>query len=110
MKRLRSQSYAYRAGVAGLTATLALTGCSGRSTEARRDPNRVHVRVQTIPVQRITIQRQIDISGTLVSPDLAKVSSEVSGVVREVLVELGREVRPGHDRVRLEPLELLLAA
>ncbi len=96
---------------ASLALVLVFTGCSGRSTDAKRDANRSPtVRIRTTPVQRITIQRQIDVSGTLVSPDQARVSSEVAGVVREVLVELGREVRPGQELVRLEPRELLLAA
>jgi len=60
-------------------------------------------------LQRITIQRQIDVSGTLISPDQAKVSSEVAGVVREVRVELGHEVQPGEVLVQLEPRELEIA-
>jgi len=65
--------------------------------------------IKTAPLQRIAIQRQIDVSGTLISPDQAKVSSEVAGVVREVRVELGHEVRPGEVLVQLEPRELEIA-
>jgi RND family efflux transporter MFP subunit len=65
--------------------------------------------VETTTVQRITIQRQIDLSGTLLSPDQAKVSSEVAGRVSEVPVELGTEVRLGDVLVRVEPRELALA-
>jgi RND family efflux transporter MFP subunit len=67
------------------------------------------VQVQPVTVQRISIQRQVDIAGTLISPDSAKVSSEVAGVVREILVELGHEVKPGSILVRLDPRELQLA-
>ena len=51
----------------------------------------------------------MDLSGTLVSPDQARVSSEVAGIIREVRVQLGSEVRVGDVLVRLEPRELALA-
>ena len=57
----------------------------------------------------MSIQREVDLSGTLLSPDQAKVSSEVAGIVREVPVELGTSVRAGDVLVRLEPRELQLA-
>ena len=57
----------------------------------------------------MSIERHADLSGTLVSPDQAKVSSEVAGIVREVPVQLGTEVRAGDTLVRLEPRELALA-
>ena len=67
------------------------------------------VGVETTTVQRVAIQRHIALSGTLLSPDQAKVSSEVAGRVSEVSVELGTEVRVGDVLVRLEPRELALA-
>ncbi len=65
--------------------------------------------VTVTPVERMSIQRTVDLSGTLNSPDMAKVSCEVAGVVREVMVEIGAEVRMGQPLVRLEPRELDLA-
>jgi HlyD family secretion protein len=67
------------------------------------------VAVDTTTVQRMSVQRQVDLSGTLLSPDQAKISSEVAGIVREVRVQLGTEVKAGDVLVRLEPLELQLA-
>ena len=67
------------------------------------------VNVQTTRVQRISIQRQVDLAGSLISPDQAKVSSEVAGVVRKVLVELGQEVAAGQIVVTLDPREIDLA-
>jgi len=55
------------------------------------------------------VQRQVDLAGTLLSPDQPKVSSEVDGVVREVLVEIGSEVKAGDPLVRIEPRELQYA-
>lgn len=87
-----------------------IAGCNKSETaQARKGMSRPAVPVQTTTVQRISIQRQVDLVGTLISPDLAKVSSEVAGIVRQVLVEIGHEVQPGQVLVKLEPRELELA-
>jgi RND family efflux transporter MFP subunit len=67
------------------------------------------VNIQTTSVRRISIQRQVDLAGSLISPDQAKVSSEVAGVVRKVLVELGQEVGVGQAVAMLDPREIDLA-
>src|SRR5262245_52921914 len=67
------------------------------------------VDVRTSPIQHISIQRSVELSGTLVSPDQARVSSEVAGIVRDVLVEIGQEVKVGQELVRLDTTELNLA-
>jgi RND family efflux transporter MFP subunit len=68
------------------------------------------VAIETTTLRRISVQREVDLSGTLMSPDQAKVSSEVAGIVRAVPVQLGTDVRAGDVLVRLEPRELELAA
>jgi RND family efflux transporter MFP subunit len=67
------------------------------------------VATQTAHVQRMSVQREVELSGTLLSPDMAKISSEVAGIVREVRVQLGTEVKAGDVLVRLEPAELQFA-
>lgn len=67
------------------------------------------VSVRTTTIQRMSVQRQVDLAGTLLSPDQAKVSSEAAGVVRQVLVEIGTQVRVGDPLIRLEPKELAIA-
>jgi RND family efflux transporter MFP subunit len=67
------------------------------------------VATQTTPVQHMSVQRAVDLSGTLLSPDQAKISSEVAGIVREVRIQLGSEVKAGDVLVRLEPRELQYA-
>jgi RND family efflux transporter MFP subunit len=57
----------------------------------------------------MSIQRVVDLAGTLLSPDEAKVSAEAAGVVRAVLVEIGQDVKVGTPLVKLEPRELQLA-
>jgi RND family efflux transporter MFP subunit len=67
------------------------------------------INAKTTTVQRMSIQRTADLSGTLVSPDQARVSSEVAGIVRDVLIEIGQEVKAGQELVRLDTTELNLA-
>ena len=67
------------------------------------------VATEVTTVRRIVVQREVDLSGTLLSPDQARVSSEVAGIVRDVPVQLGTEMRAGDLLVRLEPRELQLA-
>jgi HlyD family secretion protein len=89
------------------------SGCSssgqadGGGRNGRGRGSAIHV--ETAVLQRISVERRVDLSGTLVSPDQARVSSEVAGIVRDVPVQLGSEVRVGDALVRLEPRELTLA-
>ena len=86
-----------------------IAGCSDTRAGQNRRGGSPAVAVQTTATKRITVQRQVDLAGTLLSPDQAKVSAEAAGVVRAVLVEIGREVRVGDPLVKLEPRELALA-
>jgi hypothetical protein len=42
----------------------------------------------------MSVQREVELSGTLMSPDMAKISSEVAGVVREVRVSSAPRSEP----------------
>jgi len=96
---------------------IALTACQNMSGQAGGGGGRggrgggrgAAVGIQTTALQRVTVARQVDLQGTLLSPDQARVSSEVAGIVRDVPVQLGSEVRAGDVLVRLEPRELQLA-
>jgi multidrug efflux pump subunit AcrA (membrane-fusion protein) len=100
-----------------VAAALAASACektgqaaAGGGRGAGRGGRGSAVATQTTPVQRMSVQREVDLSGTLLSPEQAKISSEVAGIVREVRVQLGTEVRAGDVLVRLEPRELQFAA
>jgi len=99
------------AAACGRSSTQASTaGLNGRTGTGRGGGPRAAVTVEsTAAVEHIAVQRQVDLSGTLLSPDQARVSSEVAGVVRDVPVQLGSEVQLGDALVRLEPRELQLA-
>src|SRR5437762_9413274 len=103
----------------GVSALLAVSGCSQQSAPkdqkgfgqpgGRGGQGGSVVNIRTTTLQRISLQRTADLSGTLVSPDQARVSSEVAGVVRDVLVEIGQEVKVGQELVHLDTVELNLA-
>src|SRR5688500_18529415 len=92
-----------RAGVA------LAAGCSQPAGGQARRGGAPAVAIQTTTIQRMAVQRQVDLAGTLNSPDQARVSSEAAGIVRQVLVEIGRDVRAGDPLVRLGSQELALA-
>jgi HlyD family secretion protein len=57
----------------------------------------------------MSIQRKVDLAGTLNSPDQAKVSSEAAGRVQKVFVEIGTDVKVGDPLIKVDPIELELA-
>jgi RND family efflux transporter MFP subunit len=97
-----------RTGLALACAGLAASCAQPAGGQARRGGGPA-VAIHTTTIQRMAVQRQVDLAGTLMSPDQAKVSAEAAGIVRDVLVEIGREVRVGDPLVRLGPQELSLA-
>ena len=103
--------------VALLALAVSLAACNTTSGESNAGGGRGRggrgggpaIHVDTATLERISLERRVDLSGTLVSPDQARVSSEVAGIIRDVPVQLGSEVRVGDVLVRLEPRELALA-
>ena len=77
-----------------------------RGGRGRGEP--ASVQVKTATPQRIAIQRVVDLSGSLISPDQVRVSGEVDGTVASMDVELGQEVRAGQVLIQLDTRELLL--
>ena len=93
----------------GLGLVSLLSGCSEPAGGQARRGSGTAVAIHTTTVQRMAIQRQVDLAGTLNSPDQARVSAEAAGVVQKVLVEIGREVKVGDPLVRLAAAEHSLA-
>ncbi|MCX6552615.1 MAG: efflux RND transporter periplasmic adaptor subunit, partial [Acidobacteria bacterium] len=85
------------------------TSCSRSAAPAGRGGPRDGVSVRATNIQRISVQRQVELSGTLMSLDQARVSAEAPGVVRDVPIQIGTEVRPGDVLVQLDPRELQYA-
>ena len=97
------------AGCEKLTSGQAANGGAPGGGRGGRGGRGQTVATETVAVQRMSVQRDVDLSGTLLSPDQARVSSEVAGIITDVPVQLGTEVRAGDLLVRLEPRELQLA-
>jgi RND family efflux transporter MFP subunit len=96
--------------LAAFAGPLTACGKSAAPDAAERRGSRPDtVQVRTTAPQRIHVQRQVELAGTLLSPDQARVSTEVAGPVVTVLVELGSEVRRGDPLVRLDRREFELA-
>lgn len=102
-----------------LLISLLISGC-GRSGEAQQNQSggqgggrgrgeQQAIAIRMAPVQRISIQRMVDLSGSLISPDQVRVSSEVGGVVSMVNADLGQEVQAGQVLIQLDTRELQLA-
>jgi HlyD family secretion protein len=111
----KARATGYQSLIWQLAALLALTGfsmtgCNRSGPQTKQAPKGPPaVRIEVTSLQRVSFQRQVELAGTLISPDQAKVSSEVAGRVQEVLVELGHEVRQGQTLVKLDTRELELS-
>jgi len=84
-------------------------GLNGQQGQNGQRGKPAAIEVRTTGVQRISIQRQIELSGNLVSIDQVKVSTEVAGTVISANIDLGREVRAGEILIKLDDRELQLA-
>ena len=95
------------AGVAfAALALLALLGWSARSNLAAGESD-VVAAARGVPVERGTLRQTVVATGTTEPVSRVEVKSQVSGLVRRVLVEKGDRVKPGQplfelDRDRLE--------
>jgi RND family efflux transporter MFP subunit len=96
-------------GIISLLA-FAVAGCNSsesQTKQAQKGPQAV--RIEVTKLDRISIQRQVELAGTMISPDQAKVSSEVAGRIKRLMVELGSEVKIGQPIVELDTSELELS-
>src|SRR5215213_5633154 len=97
----------YHLVIAAAVAAVALTGCS--KTKAARAGAREEVArpMQTELVRQESVQRAIEVVGTLAAEDQVTISSQADGAVSRVLVDLGDRVKAGQvllelDREKLE--------
>lgn len=100
-------------GILSLILCLFLAGCQNNGPDTgRKGPaggQAPAVSVHITRVQKVSMIRQVTLSGTLVSPDQAKVSSEVAGLIKNVTIQLGQEVRQGQPLVYVDSRELEIA-
>jgi multidrug resistance efflux pump len=78
------------------------SGCADSSAEqAGRSKEAVRA-VKTDAVRQDSVRRTLEVVGTLAAEDQVTVSSEVDGVVRRVLADLGDRVTAGQQLVELD--------
>lgn len=97
--------------IAGLALALGVgTGCSKESkadtAAAQAPPPAIAVRTATAEAR--TVDRTVDVTGSLHADETVTVSSEVAGRVTRVLVDFGQNVRKGQVLVELDKQELSL--
>ncbi len=93
-----------------IPATLAAAGCSeAESAQARRGPTTAPVDVVVAPVRVDSIQRQVEVVGTLFGDEETTVSAKVSGRVIAVHRDVGDRVRPGEPLAKIETTDYELA-
>jgi len=85
-----------------LLCTVAATGCADPSAERDGGPAPAAKRVKTEAVRQESVRRTLEVVGTLAAEDQVTVSSEVDGVVRRVLADLGDRVTAGQMLVELD--------
>ena len=83
--------------------TAAVTcGCTGSSAERGAGAEEPAKAVKTDAVREESVRRTLEVVGTLAAEDQVTVSSEVEGVVRRVLADLGDRVTSGQALVELD--------
>src|SRR5215510_14876490 len=79
-----------------------IAGCTDSSAEQQGKSKETAKTVKTEAVRQESVRRTLDVVGTLAAEDQVTVSSEVDGVVRRVLADLGDRVTSGQTLVELD--------
>lgn len=79
-----------------------LTACADPSAEQAGGPKQAAKTVKTEMVRQESVRRTLEVVGTLAAEDQVTVSSEVDGVVRRVLTDLGDRVKAGQALVEID--------
>jgi RND family efflux transporter MFP subunit len=91
----------------GLSGPRAVADSKGRGGRDGGRPGTAAVRFAV--AEKISIQRSVDLSGTLAALDQARVSTETAGIVKDLNFELGQTVEADQVLVQLDTRELELA-
>jgi RND family efflux transporter MFP subunit len=94
-----------------LIAGASLSGCSPAGAQpSPRGAAALHsVPVTVAPLERKTVERTVEVVGSLRGLEQVTVGSKRSGRVIRVLHDMGDRVRPGETLVELDPVDALLA-
>jgi RND family efflux transporter MFP subunit len=84
------------------TVAVVTSGCADSSAEQAGGPEEAVKAVKTDAVRQESVRRTLEVVGTLAAEDQVSVSSEVDGVVRRVLADLGDRVTSGQTLVEID--------
>ena len=84
------------------TTAIAGAGCTDSRAEQAGKSQQAAKRVKTEAVRQESVRRTLEVVGTLAAEDQVTVSSEVDGVVRRVLADLGDKVSSGQTLVEID--------
>jgi RND family efflux transporter MFP subunit len=84
------------------TTVVVTSGCADSSAERAGGPDEAAKAIKTDAVRQEPVRRTLEVVGTLAAEDQVTVSSEVEGVVRRVLADLGDRVTRGQALVELD--------
>jgi RND family efflux transporter MFP subunit len=84
------------------TTAVVTSGCADSSAEQAGGQKEALKAVKTDAVRQESVRRTLEVVGTLAAEDQVTVSSEVDGVVRRVLADLGDRVAAGQALVELD--------
>jgi len=84
------------------TAAAVTSGCADSRAEPAGGSKEAVKTVKTDGVRQESVRRTLEVVGTLAAEDQVTVSSEVDGVVRRVLADLGDRVKSGQTLVELD--------
>lgn len=84
------------------TAAAVTSGCADSRAEPANGSKEAVKTVKTDGVRQESVRRTLEVVGTLAAEDQVTVSSEVDGVVRRVLADLGDRVKSGQALVELD--------
>ncbi len=92
-------------------AAASLSGCSPAEAQpsSKAPPAVREVPVTVAPLERRTVERTIDVVGTLRGWEQVTIGSKRTGRVSKVLHDMGDHVRPGEPLVELEAVDAKLA-
>jgi len=90
-------------------AALTLTGCKKADPKSGAAPQQpAPIQVRLAPVERRSVQRTIDVTGTLYGQEEVTVSAKVAGRIASTAVDLGDEVQSGETLAQIEQTDFAL--
>jgi len=107
---MRRRCFLILAASLAVIAAAGLAGCSPAAQPSSKAPAAVRaVPVTVAPLERRTVERTIDVVGTLRGWEQVTIGSKRTGRVSKVLHDMGDHVRPGEPLVELEAVDAKLA-